>query len=55
MSRKSTISISFKIEEGADGFKQLIADASGQRKSMQSTVTEADNLGNRMFQSLRKY
>ena len=44
MSRKSTISISFKIEDGADGFKQLIADASGLRKIMQSTVTEADKL-----------
>lgn len=38
MSRKSTTSISFKIEEGADGFKQLIADASGLRKVMQSNV-----------------
>lgn len=51
MSRKSTISISFKIEDGADGFKQLTTDADGLRKVMQSTVTEADNLGNRMLQS----
>ena len=51
MSRKSTISISLIIEEGADGFKQLIADASGLRKIVKSTVTEADNLGNRMLQS----
>lgn len=30
--------MSFKIEEGADGFKQLIADAEGLRKVMQSNV-----------------
>lgn len=46
MSRKSTISISFKIEEGKNGFKQLTADADGFRKIMQSTVTEAKKLDN---------
>lgn len=46
MSRKSTISISFKIEEGKNGFKQLTADADGLRKIMQSTVTEAKKLDN---------
>lgn len=51
MSRKSTISIYFKIEDGADGLKQLTTDADGPRKVMQSTVTETDNLGNRMLQS----
>ncbi|MBR6746145.1 MAG: hypothetical protein IKL83_02080 [Muribaculaceae bacterium] len=55
MSRKSTISISFKIEDGADGFKQLTADAEGLRKVMQSTVTEVDMRKKIMLQSLRKY
>ncbi len=55
MSRKSTISISFKIEEGKNGFKQLTTDASGLRKIMQSTVTEVDMRKKIMLQSLRKY
>lgn len=48
MSRKSTISISFKIGEGADGFKQLTTDAEGLRKVMQSTVTEAEKLNKKV-------
>lgn len=44
MSRKSTISISFKLEDGDKGFKKLTLDAEGLRKVMQSTVTEAEKL-----------
>ena len=40
----STLSLSFKIADGADGFKQLTVDAEGLRKVMNANVTEADKL-----------
>ncbi len=39
---KSTISISFAVAEGKDGFKKLTLDAAELRKVMQGTVTEAE-------------
>ncbi|MDE5567141.1 MAG: hypothetical protein K2J12_01740 [Muribaculaceae bacterium] len=42
MSSKSTISISFKIEDGADGMKTLTLDAEGLAKALKSDVSEAD-------------
>lgn len=48
MSRKSTISISFKLEDGDKGFKRLTLDAEGLRKVMQSTVTEAEVLNKKV-------
>ena len=42
MSSKSTISISFKIAEGADGLKALTIDADGLAKALKSDVSEAE-------------
>ena len=44
MSSKSTISISFKVEDGADGLKSLTIDAEGLSKALRSDVTEAERM-----------
>ncbi len=47
MSKNSSISISFKIEDGADGLKTLTMDAKNLKTALESTVKAADNLKNR--------
>ena len=47
MASNSTISIGFKIENGRDGFKNLITDAESLQKVLASTVTEAQKLEKR--------
>lgn len=44
MASNNTISISFKIEEGEGGFKQLVTDAESFKKAMKSAVEEAEKL-----------
>ena len=44
MAGKSTISITFKIAGDIKEFKELIADADGLKKVIQSTITQSDNL-----------
>lgn len=44
MSTKSTISLSFKIEEGADGLKALAVDANELKKALAGTVKVAERL-----------
>lgn len=46
MSQGSTISMSFKIEETAGGFKKLVTDADSFRNIIKSTVVEAEKLRN---------
>lgn len=45
---KSTISISFAVEDGKDGFKKLTLDAAELRKVMQGTVKEAQTMKKRL-------
>lgn len=47
MAGKSTISITFKIDGDSKQFKDLINDADGLKKVIQSTITQSDNLKNR--------
>ena len=42
MSSNSTISISFKVEDGANGLKALTIDADGLAKALKSDVSEAE-------------
>ena len=44
MSSNSTISISFKVEDGANGLKALTIDAQGLSKALRSDMTEAERL-----------
>lgn len=44
MAGKSTISITFKIDGDSKQFKDLINDADGLKKVIQSTITQSDNL-----------
>lgn len=44
MSNKSTISISFKIEDGANGLKMLTIDAKALSKALASNVAEAEKV-----------
>ncbi len=44
MAGKSTISITFKIDGDSKEFKELITDAEGLKKVLQSTITQSDNL-----------
>lgn len=44
MSSKSTISISFKVEDGAKGLKALTIDAEGLSKALRSNLTEAERM-----------
>ena len=44
MSSNSTISISFKVENGANGLKALTIDAQGLSKALRSDMTEAERL-----------
>lgn len=45
---KSTISISFAVADGKDGFKKLTIDAAELRKVMQGTVKEAQTMKKRL-------
>ena len=49
MASNSTISIGFKIENGRDGFKNLITDAESLQKVLASTVTEAQKIEKRFI------
>lgn len=49
MSQNSTISISFKLEGDASGFKKLSMDADGFRKVINATVVEAEKLKSSMI------
>ncbi|MDE5594040.1 MAG: hypothetical protein K2I89_00505, partial [Muribaculaceae bacterium] len=44
MASKSTISISFKIADGADGLKTLSLNAEGLAKALRMNVAEADRV-----------
>ena len=44
MASQSTISIGFKIDNGKNGFNELIIDANALRKALSSTVTESEKL-----------
>ena len=44
MSSNSTISISFKVEDGTNGLKALTIDAQGLSKALRSDMTEAERL-----------
>lgn len=44
MAGKSTISITFKIDGDSKEFKELITDADGLKKVIQSTISQSDNL-----------
>lgn len=44
MAGKSTISITFKIDGDSKQFKDLMNDADGLKKVIQSTITQSDNL-----------
>ncbi|MDE6669844.1 MAG: hypothetical protein K2K26_09220 [Muribaculaceae bacterium] len=39
-----TISIGFKFENGADGFRNLVMNAEDLRRALSATVTQAQNL-----------
>lgn len=44
MASNSTISISFKVVDGADGIRTLMTATGHLRKFLSATVTEADKL-----------
>lgn len=44
MAKDSTISIGFKIEDGKNGFKNLIVDAKALRKALAANVVESEKL-----------
>ena len=48
MASNSTISISFRIQDGADGLKTLAMDAKELQKFLSNTVSEAEKL-NKQF------
>lgn len=48
MSSKSTISISFRVTDGANGLKTLTADAEALQKAVRASVTESENLTNKL-------
>ena len=49
MSQKSTISISFKLEGGENGFKKMTMDADSFRKVINASVVEAEKLKSSMI------